>query len=63
MKPISTLLTTKIRMLEAAKTEAEFDKMMYDLVEDHNYKWFLSEGLSDSEARARAAMNRRKAGG
>ena len=53
----------QIRALEATKTDREFDALMYDYVEDHNYKWFLAEGMSDKDARKKAKMNRRKAGG
>ena len=53
----------QIRMLESTKTDEEFDQMMYALVEQHNIKWYIAEGMSESEARNKARSNRRKAGG
>lgn len=53
----------QIRALESTTSDAQFDKLMYDYVEDHNYKWYVSEGMSDGQAKSKARMNRKKAGG
>ena len=53
----------QIRALEATKTDYEFDMLMYDYVEDHNYKHFIREGASEKDARMMAKKNRKQAGG
>ena len=53
----------QIRMLESTKTDEEFDQMLYAFVEKHNIDWYISEGMSEGEARSKARANRRKAGG
>ena len=53
----------QIRALDNAKTEEEFDKLMFDYVEQHNYNWYREEGLDHGEAMARAKSVRKNAGG
>lgn len=53
----------QIRMLESTKTDEEFDAMMYAFVEQQNIQWYISEGMSEGEAKAKARMNRKKSGG
>lgn len=51
------------RLLESAKTDAEFDDIMYNIVEEHNFEWYISEGIPEAAARQQAQMNRKKSGG
>ena len=53
----------QIRNLEATKSVEEFDKLMFDYVEQENIGWYIQEGMSEGEATAKARALRKKAGG
>ena len=51
----------QIRNLEATKSVEEFDRLMFDYVEQENIGWYISEGMSEGEAIVKARALRKKA--